>query len=145
MHSPVDNILQSEDTWRVNHIGSDCTSGNHRAISIVIVAHQVCNEIAHVRFLAPDSAKPAVEWYSSIADYLLQFALQRREQLIEQLHSIWILVYGTGDVPTSNGEVLSAASCPCGFDMAELLVVATRAQDMGLAYFGVAVVMIMPR
>lgn len=120
----------------VDHIGSNCTSSNHRAISIVIVAHQVCNKTAHIRFLTPDSAEPAVEWYSSIADYFLQFTLQRRGQLVEQLYSIWVLFYGAGDVPTGDDEVLSAAtaSCPCGFDIAELLVVAIRAQDMSLAY-----------
>lgn len=77
LHLPVDDILESQDTWRVDHVRSDCAASNHCTICIVIVTHQIRDKIAHVRFLAPDSAETTIQWHGSIAYYFLQFVLER--------------------------------------------------------------------
>lgn len=71
LHLPIDDIFESQNTWRVNHIGSDRASSNHCTICVVIVTHQICDEIAHVRFLAPDSAETTIQWHGSIAYHFL--------------------------------------------------------------------------
>ncbi|KAH0356994.1 hypothetical protein KCU81_g92, partial [Aureobasidium melanogenum] len=60
-------------------------------------------------------AETTIEWHSGIADYFLQFVLERRKQLIEQLNGSWILGHGAVNITTS-----------------ELLVITTRAQDVGV-------------
>ncbi|KAL8938945.1 MAG: hypothetical protein Q9211_002964, partial [Gyalolechia sp. 1 TL-2023] len=80
----VHDILQSQDTRRVDLVPADGAAGHESAVSGVSMAHKVCDEIPEVRFAGADGGEAGVERGGGVADRGLEVGFKGGGEGVEK-------------------------------------------------------------